>query len=242
LHREREKQASVSESQDLELPERADPVSVLICDDQRLFADALAIVVGSAPNVRLVAEPVDNAAAAIATCARLRPEVVLMDLHLPGRPNGIEATKRIRSESPGTKVVIVTADSGDNVILDALESGASGVLRKSESLDRVLDTVKAAARNEWLIDLKQLPRMLESAAREREARREREHRLDQLTEREREILALMQEGARTNQIAERLYISPRTVATHAQNILRKLQVHSKLEAVAFASLADQLSA
>jgi DNA-binding NarL/FixJ family response regulator len=232
----------VSESQDLKLREGVAPISVLICDEQRLFADALAIVVGSAPNVRLVAEPVDNASAAIAACARLKPEVVLMDLHLPGKSNGIEATKQIRSESPGTKVIIVTADPRDHVILDALEAGASGVLRKSDSLDRVLDAVGAAARNEWLIDLKELPRMLESAAREREARREREHRLSQLTEREREILALMQEGARTAQIAERLYISPRTVATHAQNILRKLQVHSKLEAVAFASLIDQISA
>jgi RNA polymerase sigma factor (sigma-70 family) len=218
------------------------PISLLICDDHRLLTEALAVVVGSSPDIKLLASPFDNAEELIDACARLRPDVVLMEVRLGRSPDGLQATRRIKRVSPSTKVLILTADPRDQLMLDTIEAGASGLLHKSEGVDTMLRMIRAASRGERLIDTFRLPRLLEVAAREREMRREAERRLGKLTERENQILDLLREGMRNDEIAARLYISPRTVETHVQNILRKLQVHSKLEAVAFVTRRETLSA
>jgi DNA-binding NarL/FixJ family response regulator len=210
------------------------PVRLLICDDHRVLTDALATVVGLDEGLELVGAPVHDAQSAIDLCAEQLPDVVLMDIELKGGMSGIEATKKIKETSPATKVIIMTAHDDDRLLVDAVEAGASGFLSKDEAAQELLSAAKAAADGEVLIDPMTLARILPQVAREREQQRGALALLNDLTDREREILSLLAQGMRNDDIARQLYISPQTVQTHVRNILGKLRVHSKLEAVAFA--------
>ncbi|HEX6131800.1 MAG TPA: response regulator transcription factor [Actinomycetota bacterium] len=212
-----------------------DAVSLLICDDHKILTDALATVVGLDGDLAMVAPPVHTPDEAIAIAQDQLPDVVLMDIVFKGGGmSGIEATRRIKEASPATKVVIMTAHDDDRLLVEAVEAGASGFLSKDEAAEEVLAAAKSAADGEVLIDPATLTRLLAQVAREREAQRDALALLNDLTEREREILALLAEGMRNDEIAGKLFISPQTVQTHVRNILGKLRVHSKLEAVAFA--------
>jgi DNA-binding NarL/FixJ family response regulator len=147
---------------------------------------------------------------------------------------GIEATRRIKERSPSTKVVVMTAHDDDRLLVEAVEAGASGFLSKDMPADEILKATKAAAEGEVLIDPVTLTRLLAQVAREREEQRDALTLLNDLTERERQILQMLAAGKRNDDIATELFISPQTVQTHVRNILGKLRVHSKLEAVAFA--------
>lgn len=210
------------------------PVTLLICDDHRVLTDALAIVVGLDSGLKLVAPPVQDPRSAIELCAELLPDVVLMDIDFKDEMSGIEATRKIKEISPATKVVIMTAHDEDRLLVDAVEAGASGFLSKDDAAQELLAAAKSAAEGEVLIDPQTLARLLPQVARERELKRDALRLLQDLTEREREILGLLAHGMRNDDIAAQLYISPQTVQTHVRNILGKLRVHSKLEAVAFA--------
>jgi DNA-binding NarL/FixJ family response regulator len=209
-------------------------VTLLICDDHRVLTDALAIVVGLDAGLELVAPSVQDPQSAIDLCAKFLPDVVLMDVDLKSAMSGIDATRAIKENSPATKVIIMTAHDDDRLLVDAVEAGASGFLSKDDAAEAVLAAVKSAAEGEVLIDPGTLARLLPQVAREREQQRDALALLDDLTDREREILALLAQGMRNDDIATKLYISPQTVQTHVRNILGKLRVHSKLEAVAFA--------
>jgi NarL family two-component system response regulator LiaR len=213
-------------------------VTLLICDDHKILTDALATVVGLDPTLVMVAPPVHDPMTAIEVCAEQLPDVVLMDIIFKGEGSGamtgIEATRRIKEASPSTKVVIMTAHDEDHLLVEAVEAGASGFLGKDEAASELLSAAKAAYDGEVLIDPGTLTRLLAQVARQREAQRDAQNLLDDLTDREREILQLLAEGMRNDDIAAKLFISPQTVQTHVRNILGKLRVHSKLEAVAFA--------
>jgi DNA-binding NarL/FixJ family response regulator len=208
--------------------------TLVIADDHKILTDALAMVVERDLSLRLVAPPVHTAEEAVEISSRERPDVVLMDIVFKGGIDGIEATRRIKEASPATKVVIMTAHDDERLLVDAVEAGASGFLGKDEAADEVLAAAKAAADGEVLIDPGTLTRLLHQVAREREARRDAMALFEALTEREREILSLLAAGMRNDDIAQKLYISPQTVQTHVRNLLGKLGVHSKLEAVALA--------
>ncbi len=214
--------------------EERGPVSLLICDDHKILTDALAMVVERDPELRMIARPVHSPEEAIELCREHKPDVVLMDIVFKGPMNGIEATQKIKETSPATKVVIMTAHDDERLLVEAVEAGASGFLGKDEAADEVLHAAKAAAEGEVLIDPTTLTRLLHQVAREREAMRDAQALLSDLTEREREVLHLLAEGIRNDDIATKLFISPQTVQTHVRNLLAKLGVHSKLEAVAFA--------
>jgi DNA-binding NarL/FixJ family response regulator len=211
------------------------PVTLLICDDHKILTDALATVVGLDAGLDMVVPPVHTPHEAIALAAQHLPDVVLMDIVFKGgEMTGIEATRKIKETSPATKVVIMTAHDEDRLLVEAVEAGASGFLSKDEAAEEVLAAAKAAAEGEVLIDPGTLTRLLAQVAREREEQRDAMKLLDDMTEREREILQLLAGGKRNDDIARQLFISPQTVQTHVRNILGKLRVHSKLEAVAFA--------
>jgi DNA-binding NarL/FixJ family response regulator len=214
----------------------AHTVSLLICDDHKILTDALATMVRLDDGLALVADPVHTPEEAIALAEEHLPDVALMDIVFKGGGgmSGIDATRRIKEVSPSTKVVVMTAHDEDRLMVEAVEAGASGFLSKDEAADEVLSAVKAAADGEVLIDPDTLTRLLAQVAQEREEERDARKLLGDLTEREREILGLLAQGVRNEDIAKQLYISPQTVQTHVRNILGKLRVHSKLEAVAFA--------
>jgi DNA-binding NarL/FixJ family response regulator len=210
-------------------------VSLLICDDHKILTDALSTVVALDGQLSLVAPAVHDPEEAIRIATELLPDVVLMDIVFKGGGmSGIDATRKIKETSPSTKVVIMTAHDDERLLVEAVEAGASGFLSKEEAAQEIMSAVKAAAEGEVLIDPATLTRLLAQVAREREAQRDAQNLLDDLTEREHEILQLLAEGMRNDGIAQKLFISPQTVQTHVRNILGKLRVHSKLEAVAFA--------
>src|SRR5436190_8288864 len=210
-------------------------VSLLICDDHKLLTDALATVVGLDEELLLIAPPVHTPDEAIRLAEEHLPDVVLMDIVFKGDGmSGIDATRRIKESSPSTNVVIMTAHDDERLLVEAVEAGAAGVLSKDEAAVEILAAAKAAADGEVLIDPATLTRLLAQVALQREEQRDALVLLDDLTDREREILGLLAQGKRNDDIARELYISPQTVQTHVRNILGKLRVHSKLEAVSFA--------
>jgi len=208
-------------------------IRLLICDDHRLLTDTLTDVASHDSRLALL-PAVHSPEEAVELTRHTHPDVVLMDIEFRGPMNGIEATRRIKQTSPSTKVVIMTAHEDEGLLVEAVEAGASGFLRKTEGVDEFIAAVKAAADGEILIDRVALARLLPKVAREREARRDAQLLIAQLTEREREILGHLAKGLRNDDIASKLFISPQTVQTHVRNLLSKLGVHSKLEAVAFA--------
>jgi DNA-binding NarL/FixJ family response regulator len=213
---------------------RPQAIRLLICDDHRVLTDTLKAVIDEDDRLEMVSPPVHSPEEAIDISRDRHPDVVLMDVEFRGAMSGIEATRRIKEISPATQVVVMTAHEDERLLVEAVEAGASGFLRKTEGVEELLAALKAAAAGEILVDRAALARLLPLIARQRAAKREAAAKLDALTDREKEILGLLSEGLRNDDIGEQLSISPQTVQTHVRNILGKLGLHSKLEAVAFA--------
>ena len=200
-----------------------------------MLTDTLSMVFEQDSGVSLQRAPVHSPEEAIELCRDNAPDVVLMDVEFKGPMSGIEGARRIKEVAPRTAVVIMTAHEDERLLVDAVEAGACGFLKKSEGTKELVGVVKAAAAGDFLIDRSELARLLPEVAKDRASRREANLLLDQLTDREREILQLLAEGLRNEEIAAQLFISAQTVQTHIRNVLSKLGVHSKLEAVIFAA-------
>lgn len=211
------------------------PIVLLICDDHRILTDALAVLVERDPQLTLAAPPVHRPEDAIALAGEHHPDVVLMDVEFKGiAMSGVEATRAIKQVSPDARVVVMTAHSDDEVLVDAVEAGAAAFLTKSESAQEVLDAVKAASDGESLIDQRTFARIVQRVAADRGARQEAAERFATLSGREMEVLTMIAEGMRNEEIAKAMSIKPITVQTHIRNLLYKLDLHSKLEAVTYA--------
>lgn len=218
------------------------PIRVLLCDDHRILSDAFAMLIRSDPGLELVCDPVDTAEQAVAAATQHEPHVVLMDVQLKGETTGLEATRQIKAMCPWTNVVVMSGSGDpDRLLVEAVEVGASGFLPKTEAAGRVLEAIQAAARGESLLDSATLTRVLHRVAARRGAQREMAELTARLTDREREVLQLLAQGLSNDQVAAKLYISPQTVQTHIRNVLSKLRVHSKLEAVALAAKAGAIA-
>ncbi len=200
-------------------------IRILVVDDHRVFASSLARVLEDEPDLEVVAA-VDNADAALAAMAR-GVDVVLIDFRLSATDgvDGIEATRRLVSQWPNTRIVMLTASHDEAVMTSALEAGCSGFITKSEPLDVVLSAIRGAAVGESVISPALLARLLPRlSARPR-------GRNPGLTQREHEVLALMAHGGSNQDIANQLQISRDTVRNHVASILTKMGVNSKLQAV-----------
>jgi NarL family two-component system response regulator LiaR len=208
--------------------------TVLVVDDHEVFSDAVAMLLGRQPDIRLMgaARDADEAIRLIDVDPDEQPDVVLMDLDLPG-VDGIQATRRIRELSPGSKVVVLTALEDPEVIAGALAAGACGYVPKTRAVDELMDVVRRAAAGELVMPERDLAPVLERL-RNTHARPEGELLLRRLTPRETEILRYLAVGETTTQVARHLRISALTVQTHVKSILAKLGVHSKIEAVTLA--------
>ncbi|MBI4730452.1 MAG: response regulator transcription factor [Acidobacteria bacterium] len=201
-------------------------VRVMVVDDHQMFAQGLMKVLGEEPDFEVVgvASGVEEAR----RLARLHhPDVILMDFDLPDG-DGAKATELIRAERPETRVVMLTSFTDEAVLVAAIEAGCSGYVTKHKAVEEVARAVRAADAGEALISPSMLARLLPKL------RRSYRGLGSDLTPREIELLRLLAEGLANRAIAERLLISLHTVRNHVQNILTKLQAHSKLEAVAVA--------
>ena len=164
--------------------------------------------------------------------ARERLDVVLMDYRLPDG-TGAEATRAIKARWPAARVVMLTALNDDETVLESIQAGADGYLTKDRAVEDVVDAVRAAHAGETLLPRSVIVGIAQRVAAARDRGTER-RQIDPLTPRELEVLKALTEGLSTPEICDRLFIAPNTLRTHVQNIMGKLRVHSKLEAVAFA--------
>jgi DNA-binding NarL/FixJ family response regulator len=210
-----------------------EPITVLICDDENLVGEAIARSLRHAPGVRISASAVSDPREAVKTAERDRPDMVLMDLHFTRGFEGLRATREILEVSPSTRVVILTGDGDESISIDAIEVGAVGVIPRVEGLDVLDRLIVEVMSGATLVLPDRFPSLIRAAGTRRAKAREAESRIARLTAREREILILLSEGLSNEAVAERLFISDRTVETHVRNLLRKLGVASKLQAVIF---------
>lgn len=202
---------------------------ILIADDHTLFRDGLRSLL-SAEGHEVVAEA-KNGREAVKLARELEPDLVLMDLSMP-ELDGIEATKQILAEMPGQKVLILTASESDATLFDAIKAGAQGYLIKNLEADEFFALLDRASAGEPAFTPAVARRLLLEFAKPSEAASREEN--DELTAREREVLELMVEGVVSNRrLAKRLGLSENTVKFHVRNILDKLHLHTRAEAVGF---------
>lgn len=203
-----------------------DRLRLLIVDDHPLFRKGLRTLVGSVPDFDLVGEATTGEEA-VARSLALQPDVVLMDLQMPGG-SGIEATREIVAASPTTKVLVVTLFEDDDSVFAALRAGARGYLLKDTDEEEMVRAIRAVANGEAIFGPAVAGRVLAYFA---VPRREAPRHFPELTEREREILHLLAQGKSNPAIARELSLSPKTVANHVSNIFAKLQVADRAEAI-----------
>jgi DNA-binding NarL/FixJ family response regulator len=208
------------------------PIKVLIVDDERTFGEALELALRQESDLRVVDVAVGGDEAVRAVDA-YHPDVVLMDVAMPGM-SGIEATRRIKEEDPEAQVLILSGHEDPLLLARAVQAGAVGLLRKTEAVVNVASSVRRAYRGEAIHDEDEVEIALRRLRHRREAEADVRSRLERLTPRERQILEQMATGATPEQIAQTLRMSPHTLRTHMQNILTKLGVHSKMEALVLA--------
>ncbi len=206
------------------------PIRVLFVEDHQLLADALAAMLSREPDMQVVG--IAGTVADAKIMAREQLDVVLMDYRLPDG-TGAEATRAIKARWPAARIVMVTALTDDETLLESIQAGADGYLTKDRAAEDVVTAVRAAHAGETLLPRSVIVEIARRVAAARERGDERRV-VEPLTPRELEILRALTEGLSTPEICERLFIAPNTLRTHVQNIMGKLRVHSKLEAVAFA--------
>jgi DNA-binding NarL/FixJ family response regulator len=204
-------------------------ITVLIADDHRSFGEAMQIALTREGDLEVI-EVVDGGELAVRTTLDQQPDVVLMDLRMPGT-DGIEATRRIRSEGSRSAVVILTGDGDDVSLARAIQAGARGFIRKTCPIDEVASAVRRAHRGEPLHRPAEVNRALRAERERSRADKELHRRVDRLTPREVEVLQAMADGLSPERIAASLGVARHTLRTHTQNILTKLGVHSKTDAV-----------
>ena len=197
-------------------------MTLLLVDDHRMLRETLRRSLEAA-GLEVVAEAADGEEA-VQLAAELRPTVVLMDVSMPGM-GGVEATRLIRGETPESRVVMLTMHADDEVIARALRAGADGYLVKDCSMEEVVATVTAVAAGETAVSAGLAASMLD------EVRRLGEPSAEIVTKREEEVLQLIADGCATPEVAERLYISQKTVKNHLASIYQKLDARDRTQAV-----------
>lgn len=211
-------------------PKTGRPITIIIADDHRSFGEALEIALDREDDLRVI-EVVTSGSAAIETTLSEHPDVVLLDLQMPG-VNGIEAARKIHEENVGAAVIILSGQEDHEVALArAIQAGARGFMAKTEAVGGLADAIRRAYRGEPLHTSVEVEEALRKLRRRRVHDGDLSQRIERLTPRELEILQRMANGDSPEQIAEDLSMSRHTLRTHTQNVLTKLGVHSKLEAI-----------
>jgi DNA-binding NarL/FixJ family response regulator len=203
------------------------PIRVLLVDDHQLLTDSLARLLAAEPDIEIMG--IGSTVAEAKRLAQERMDVVLMDYRLPDG-TGAEATRAIKARWPSARVVMLTAVQDDETVLESIQAGADGYLTKDRAVDDVVATVRSARAGETLLPRSVIIGIAQRVAVARDRQAERAP-IEALTARELQVLQSLAEGMATPDICERLFISRNTLRTHVQNIMMKLHVHSKLEAV-----------
>jgi DNA-binding NarL/FixJ family response regulator len=208
-------------------------IRVLIADDQAVFRRGLFVVLGTEADIDVVAEAEDGEEAVL-KAEEMAPDVVLMDVRMP-RVNGIEAARRIRETLPSTKILMLTVSDEEEDLFDAIKAGANGYLLKEISVGEVASAIHSVVQGESRISPSMAAKLLNEFNTLARVAAEREQLpAPVLTARELEVLKLVARGMSNKDVADELFISENTVKNHVRNILEKLHLHSRMEAVMYA--------
>jgi len=205
------------------------PIRLIIADDQQLFREALKILFSVQNEFEVIAEAA-NGCEVLELVEKLKPDIVLMDLRMPIM-NGVDATRKIKTDFPDTHVIILTTFDDDNDLFDGLRAGAVGYLLKDISSEQLFDGIRSAARGEIFLLPSATARIIAEFSRQPKINPDETiFQAEMLTKREIEILKLVSTGASNKDIAEILVITEGTVKNHISNILGKLDVKDRLQA------------
>ncbi|HEV8569190.1 MAG TPA: response regulator transcription factor [Actinoplanes sp.] len=205
---------------------------IVVVDDQDVVRAAFEVLLVTQPDFAVVGSAADGEQA-VRICRDLRPDVVLMDIRMPGM-DGIEATRRLLTNPEPPRVLILTTFDLDEHVYDALDAGASGFLLKDATAERLFDAVRIVAAGEALLAPTVTRRLVAEFARMRVRRREPDAALQTLTTRETEVLRLIAEGLSNPEIAARLVVGEETVKSHVSRVLAKLGLRDRTQAVVVA--------
>ena len=206
---------------------------LLLVEDHASFRQTLALVFDQEPDFEVVAQA-GTVAEARRVMQNREADLAVVDLSLPDG-EGVELIEELREANPLFAALVLTASLDRAEHARAVEAGAAGILHKSAEVDEILDAARGLAAGETLLSPEELVELLRIAGQSREEEREARASIEQLTRREREVLMALSEGLSNKQIAERLHMSVDTERTHMMNILNKLGVHSRLQALLFAA-------
>lgn len=204
---------------------------VLLVEDHDSFKESLAIVLNGQPDFEVVGEA--RSVGETKSLGDIGADVAVVDLGLPDG-DGADVIRHLREVDPELKVMILSASLDRGEIARAVEAGAAGVIHKSSSVSEVIDSLRRLLAGEVLLPSEEVVEYLRLAGQERERRHQEQLAIMRLTRREREVLEALSEGLNSKEIAERLHMTIETERTHVVNLLKKLKVHSRLEAVVFA--------
>ncbi|HET6294025.1 MAG TPA: response regulator transcription factor [Kribbella sp.] len=202
---------------------------VLVVDDQDIVRAGFAALLDTQPDLTVVGTAADGAAA-VRLCHECRPDIVLMDVRMPGL-DGIEATRRITADADGPRIIMLTTFDLDEHVYDALSAGASGFLLKDVTAERLFDAVRVVAAGEALLAPNVTRRLIGEFLRLQPRSKRQAVPLAALTPRETEVLRLIAEGLSNAEIADQLIVSDQTVKTHVSRILSKLGLRDRAQAV-----------
>ena len=210
-----------------------EPIRVLVVDDHALFRRGLQMVLEQEDDIEVVGEAGDGAEA-VERAADAMPDIVLMDVRMPKR-GGIDACTAIKDAVPSAKIIMLTISDEEADLYDAIKAGASGYLLKEISIEEVAAAIRAVNEGQSLISPSMASKLLtEFASMIKRTDDRQQVPTPRLTDREMEVLKLVAKGLNNRDIAKQLFISENTVKNHIRNILEKLQLHSRMEAVVYA--------
>ncbi|MBK6326487.1 MAG: response regulator transcription factor [Chloroflexi bacterium] len=207
-------------------------IKLLLADDHAVVRSGLRMLLEAQPDMEIVAEA-ENGRETIEKVLAFQPDIVLMDIEMPGM-NGIEATRKIKEESPETAVLALTMYEDDQYFFEMLKAGAAGYIPKRAAPDALVNAIRTVKKGEVFLYPSMAAYLVEDYLQRDEAPEEDEADVVDLTTREREVLVLIAEGLSNGEISEKLVISIKTVDRHRENIMRKLNIHNRIDLVKFA--------
>jgi DNA-binding NarL/FixJ family response regulator len=206
-------------------------IRILLADRHSLFREAVRGALDGEADLEVVCDA-ETGLETIGLVERTLPDVAVVESSLLNF-DGIQTTYVITQQAPDCRIIVITDSEDEDTLLEAVEAGADGFLTKSAPLSELVGTIRSVMQGETIIPPHLLGGLLRKLVSHRVLQDKARRQLDQLTRREKQVLALLGQGASSEAIAEELVISPQTARTHIQNVLSKLGVHSRLEAAAF---------